>query len=177
MFTNFARCAGCHSFDRDIKIDWKMKKASAVALWKLEWSTGACYCLYSAPGLGWSFIFQQDNDPKCTAMLSQEWLQNISVNVLEWLSQRPDLRLINHHLERPENGSPSNPMELVRCCKEEWAKDRCAKLVAPYSKRLDDVIAAKGASTNKWAKAVNICYGVFYVGFWGKTLIHVGMGL
>lgn len=93
------------------------------------------YCLHSAPGLGWSFIFQQDNDPKCTAKLSQEWLQNISVNALEWLSQRPDLRLINHHLERPENGSPSKPMELERCCKEEWAKDRCAKLVASYSKK------------------------------------------
>lgn len=93
------------------------------------------YCLHSAPRLGWRFIFQQDNDPKCTAMLSKEWLQNISVNVLEWTSQRPDLRLINHHLERSENGSPSNPMEFERCCKEEWAKDRCAKPVALYSKK------------------------------------------
>ncbi|KAG2469148.1 TC1A transposase, partial [Polypterus senegalus] len=45
---------------------------------------------------------------------------------------------------------PSNLMELERCCKEEWAKlanDRCAKFLASYSKRLEDIIAAKGAST------------------------------
>ena len=48
-------------------------------------------------------------------------------------------------------------MELERCCKEEWAKlpkDRCAKLVVLYSKRLEAVIAAKGALT-KATKAVN----------------------
>ena len=31
------------------------------------------------------FIFQQDNDPKHTAEIWKEWLQNNSVNVLEWL--------------------------------------------------------------------------------------------
>ena len=46
--------------------------------------------------------------------------------------------------------SPSNLMELERSCKEEWEKlpkNRCAKLAASYSKRLEAVIAAKGAST------------------------------
>ena len=38
---------------------------------------------------------------------------------------------------------PSNLMELERCCKE----DRCAKLMALYLKRLEAVIADKGAST------------------------------
>ena len=41
-------------------------------------------------------------------------------------------------------------MELEGCCKEEWAKlpkERCAKLVASYSKRFEAVIVAKGAST------------------------------
>ena len=45
--------------------------------------------------------------------------------------------------------STSNLMELERFCKEEWAKltkDGCAKLVASYSKRLEAVIAAKGAT-------------------------------
>lgn len=117
----------------------------------------------------WSFIFQQCNDPKCTAMLSKEWPQNISVNVLEWLSRGPDLRLISRHMERPENGSPSNPMEFERCCRDEWAKDRCSKLVASYSKRLDHVIPAKGAPTNTLAKAVDICDAVFCVEFWGTN--------
>ncbi|KAG2466461.1 TCB1 transposase, partial [Polypterus senegalus] len=112
--------------------------------------------LQSAPDLrlGRRFIIQQDNDHKHTAKISKEWLQDNSVNVLEWPSQSPDLNPIEH-LWRDlkmavHRRFPSNLMELERCCKEEWvklAKDRCAKLVASYSKRLEAVIAAKGAST------------------------------
>ncbi|KAG2469896.1 TC1A transposase, partial [Polypterus senegalus] len=104
--------------------------------------------------LGRRFIFQQDNNPNHKAKISKEWLQDNSVKFLELPSHSPDLNLIDH-LWRDlkmavHRRFPSNLMELERCCKEEWAKlakDRCAKLVASYSKRLEAVIAAKGAST------------------------------
>jgi hypothetical protein len=57
-------------------------------------------------------------------------------------------------LERPENSCaaklPSNLTELERICREQWEKlpkYRCAKLVASYPRRLEAVIAGKGAST------------------------------
>ena len=98
--------------------------------------------------LGQRFPFQQDNNPMHTAMTTQEWLRNKSLNVLERPSQSPYLIP-----ERPENSCEAtlriHLTELERICREEREKlpFRCAKLLASYPRRLEAVIAAKGAST------------------------------
>ena len=67
--------------------------------------------------------------------------------------------------------SPFNLTELERICKE-WEKlpkYRCAKLVASYPRRLNAVIAAKGASTKHRVKGLNNYVNVISV-FWQKIL-------
>ena len=86
--------------------------------------------------LGWQLIFQQDKDPKLTAKVLKDWLQNNSVNALEWPSQSPDLNPIEH-LWRDlkmavQRHSPSNLTELERFCKDNWAKlakDACGFII------------------------------------------------
>ena len=69
-----------------------------------------------------------------TAKTKQEWLLDKSLNLLEWLSQSPDMNLIKH-LWRDlkisvQRNSPSNLTELERICRDELEKlpkYRCAK--------------------------------------------------
>jgi transposase len=80
----------------------------------------------------------------------QGWLQDKSLNVLEWPSLNPHLNTIEHlwrdlkiAVQRP---SPPNLIELERICREEWEKlpkYRCAKVVVSNPRRLKVEIAAK----------------------------------
>ena len=74
-------------------------------------------------GLERRFIFQWDNGPEPTANITKQWLQDNSVNVLEWASQSPDLNPIEHlwtDLKMAvHRRSSSNLIELERFCKEE----------------------------------------------------------
>jgi hypothetical protein len=49
--------------------------------------------------LGQKFPYQQDNDPNHTAKTKQEWLRDMSLNILEGHSQSPDSNPIEHVLQ------------------------------------------------------------------------------
>ena len=99
----------------------------------------------------------------------QAWLRDKSLNVLEWPSQSLDLTPIEHVWRdlkiTVQQRSPSILTERERICREEWEKlpkYRWGKLVALNSRRLEVVIAAKGASTpfqvlRKWSEYLCKC--------------------
>ena len=100
--------------------------------------------------------------PKHTAKATLEWLQNKNVKALEWPSQSIDLNPIENLWKdlkiAVHRHSPSNSTELEQICKEEWEKIpkfRCAKLIQTYPRRLEALVAAKGASTKYLPRGPN----------------------
>ena len=86
-----------------------------------------------------------------------------------WPFQNPDLNPIKH-LWRDlkiavQQRSTSNLTELERFCREEWEKlpkYSCAKLVASYPRRLEAVIAAKGASAKYRVMGLNTYLNIIF---------------
>ncbi|GFU66792.1 transposable element Tcb1 transposase [Trichonephila clavipes] len=105
-------------------------------------------------GLGSNFIFQQDNDPKHTAFVVEEWLFYHCRNQLNILPQSPDLNVIDHlwsHLERSvQKHQITSKEQLKTALQEEWlniAPETTRHLVESMPRRLEAVISAKGYAT------------------------------
>ncbi|GFT49154.1 transposable element Tcb2 transposase [Trichonephila clavipes] len=105
-------------------------------------------------GLRSNFIFQQDNDPKHTAFVVEEWLFYHCRNQLNILPQSLDLNVIDHlwsHLERSvQKHQITSKEQLKKVLQEEWlniAPETTRHLVESMPRRLEAVISAKGYAT------------------------------
>ncbi|GFY11546.1 transposable element Tcb2 transposase [Trichonephila clavipes] len=101
-------------------------------------------------GLGSNFIFQQDNDPKHTAFVVNEWLLYHCRNQLNTPPQSPDLNFIENlrsHLERAvQKHQITSKEQLKSVLQEEWlniAPETTRHLVESMPRRLEAVISAK----------------------------------
>ena len=68
--------------------------------------------------------FQQDNDPKHTSRLVQEWLKTNGIDVLDWPPYSPDLNPIENLWSdlkrRVEKRNPKTLDNLKEYLEEEW---------------------------------------------------------
>lgn len=105
-------------------------------------------------GIGETFHFYQDNDPKHTAGIVREWLLYNCPRVIKTPPQSPDLNIIEnlwHKLELEiRKHQISNKNDLKRVLLEEWEKispEYTKKLVESIPNRFKSVIQQKGFPT------------------------------
>jgi len=100
------------------------------------------------------FTFQQDNDPKHTSDMVQDFLSSKGVEVMAWPAQSPDLNPIENlwsYLDRKcKQRRPKSDVELFEILSKEWNlldQSLLEELVKSMPRRCQAVIDVKGSHT------------------------------
>ena len=101
-----------------------------------------------------NYIFQQDNDPKHTAIINREWIEDNNVPTFEWPANSPDLNPIENLwsiLDRDlMSRTPNNEEELFDVLQEAWKRipiQTLEDLVDSMPRRCQAVIDSNGNTT------------------------------
>jgi len=101
-------------------------------------------------------VFQQDNDPKHTSKVVQNYLSNKHIVVLDWPSQSPDMNPIEHawktlKVKISERTVHAKSLDDVfDICKEEWNKLPLSffqDLILSMPRRVKALVTARGRHT------------------------------
>lgn len=108
--------------------------------------------------IGNNFVFQQDNDPKHTARVVKQYLDNKqrdgSLTVLDWPAQSPDMNIIEQvwtYMEQEKvKRAPTNLQQLWEVLQDIWSNipvDFIQKLYNSVPGRVNELCTAKGFHT------------------------------
>lgn len=149
MKINVWGCFAGHGVGSITRVMGNMDQHQYMSILEHEMLPSARNLFGSGP---WSF--QQDNDPKHTAINTRNWLTEHKVSLLEWPAQSPDLNPIENLWsildQRCAKRSPNNEEELFEALQEEWYNlpvDMLTKLACSMPRRCQAVIDAEGGMT------------------------------
>lgn len=100
------------------------------------------------------YIFQQDNDPKHTAIINKDYVKNKNIPTMRWPAQSPDLNPIENLwsiLDRRLKDRKVNTLdELFKTLQDGWNKldtDLLTRLCDSMPHRIEAVLHSKGMPT------------------------------